>query len=178
MNAIEEEKINEKASNIKKEDTSKSNKKTILLIIILIFFIMVFIIIILTVNNDNNSNTPSQETSLIKDEIDNNHRDLEDVPVETKDTEKTSSCAPIFAGGDVVSYTSTETTWSYYFSDATRESVSEYVEDLKSNGWLVISEKIIVNTSFWDFQKENCCVSLRFHSTDGGVILEIKNEIK
>ena len=155
----------------KKEETKK--RKVVLFIIFFIILIIVLLIILFVfkTKKDNTSNETTTENVQIEEE-DTLNTNSEDSQIE----DETPSCAPIYADGEIVSHTSTDTTWSYYFNEATSESILEYVGNLKTNGWSVISEKTIVNTSFWDLQKENCYISLRYHSTDNGVILEIKEE--
>lgn len=143
----------------------------IFLFIILIIIILVILFIFKTKKNNTADGTVTESAQIQGEDTSNTESE------EPQITDETPSCAPIYTGGEIVSHTSTDTTWSYYFSEATRESVTGYVQTLKGNGWSIISEKTIVNTSFWDLQKENCYITLRYHSTDGGVILEIRGEI-
>jgi hypothetical protein len=158
------------------EQTTKRKRKAIP-ILVLFFFVIFFIIFLVILyifktKKDDTSDGTATESAQNQDEGTTNTRS-EDPQI----TDETPSCAPIYTGGKITSSTSTETTWSYYFSEATSEGVLGYVEDLKGNGWSTISEQTIANTSFWDLQKENCYINLRYHSPDGGVILEIREEI-
>lgn len=158
-------------NNSTKQKTGK--RKVILLIILFIILIIIFLFIlyISKTKKDDTSDVTPTESAQTQDE-DTTNTELQNTQI----TDETPSCAPVYTGGKTVSHTSTDTTWSYYFKEATNESVSGYVADLKSNGWSTTSEKTIANTSFWDLQKENCYITLRYHSPDSGVILEIKEE--
>lgn len=160
-------------SDSKTEKTEKRKRKPILIIfffIILIIIILIILFIFKTKKDDTSDVTPTESTQTQDEDTTNTESENYQIPDETP------SCAPVYTGGKTVSHTSTDTTWSYYFNEATSESVSGYVGDLKSNGWSTTSEKTIANTSFWDLQKGNCFISLRYHSPDGGVILEIREE--
>ena len=100
----------------------------------------------------------------------------ETITEKPKATEKPPACAPVFSGGEVVSFTSTKISWSYYFNKATSESVQAYVNDLENQAWTIDSEDTIASTTFWDIHKGTCYITLRYHSSDNGVILEIKLE--
>lgn len=161
--------------NTEKVENDKRKRKAIPILLLFLIVIIIIIILVIICFLKTRKEVTSKETTPADTQIQDENTSNTEVK-DTQLTNETPSCAPIYTGGEVTSSTNTDTTWSYYFSKATRESVLEYVENLKNNDWSTISEKTIVNTSFWDLQKDNCFISLRYHSTDGGVILEIREE--
>jgi len=152
-------------------DGQHRRKRTLLFWLLFLFFIVIILIVYFFFFRKTN-NTPS---SIPEDSA-------QVLPTNTATTtatptiaDKVPPCAPAYTGGTIVSHTSTDTTWSWYYSNGSSASVSAYVAELKSKGWSAISEKTIVSTTFWDLKKESCTVNLRYHAPDEGVIIEMKN---
>jgi cytoskeletal protein RodZ len=172
MDTTREGNLTEATSN-SSETTEKRKRKLPLIFFLLFLFILIIIFLVIMYFSkakmgDTSNKTPTESAQAQVTSTPTTP------PATPKVTEKAPSCGPIFTGGTVVSTTSTETTWSYYFSDASKQSVTAYVADLKSAGWSTISEKTIANTTFWDLKKGDCSVALRYHAPDNGVILEMK----
>jgi ABC-type glycerol-3-phosphate transport system permease component len=147
-------------------EINKKRKRIILIIILLIIFLVIITCFLIT--NKSNSN----EVDITQ----NNKTEPTESTEETETSKIIQSCAPEFTGGKVSTSTNTETTWSYYYTDATSQNVAGYVANLKNNGFVVTSEKTIASTSFWDIKKGSCYVTLRYHAPDNGVILEVKSQ--
>jgi Flp pilus assembly protein TadG len=147
-------------------EKNKKSKIIILIILLLIIFLVIITYFFMTRKSSSNE----------VDTAPNNKTEPTESTQETETSNIIPSCAPEFTGGKVSTSTNTETTWSYYYTDATSQNVDGYVADLKNNGFVVTSEKTIASTSFWDMKKDSCYVSLRYHAPDKGVILEVKSQ--
>ncbi len=153
-------------------ETNPQNHKKILviLIVVLIIILAVSIIIIQSVAQNEETSTSADQTPATEEPSTSS----DGLRTENTETTVVVSCAPEFAGGTVTSHTNSETTWSYYFSGVDQSYVLEYIAELTKQGWATDSAKTIAGTSFYDMQSGTCSLSLRHHSPDNGVILEVK----
>jgi cytoskeletal protein RodZ len=165
-------------SRVQNEQEPKKRNKTVLLIFFLLVILIILIIIIFSMSKKDNENTTNADTTPTTEEEYSNDEDDNRTETETDvaASDEVPSCAPEFTGGQVDSHTSTQTTWSYYFTDASSESVQAYVSELRTEGWTTIKEQTIASTTFIDMQSDTCSFSLRYHAPDNGVTLEVKEK--